>query len=259
MAHTVGEVARMSGQTVRTLHHYHQIGLLVPAGRTASGYRRYSDDDVERLRQILTYRELGFGLDRIAEILDDPGADTRAHLARQHELVTERIERLRAIARGLEHLMEADTMELDLTAAQRLELFGDFDVDAHAEEARRRWGGSDAFARSQRRVSSYAKADWERHNAEAAQVYRALARLMDEGAPADGEAAMDLSERHREHITRWFYDCTTEIHRGLGRLYVDDARFTATIDAHAEGLSAYLCGAFAANADRQEGRGAHGH
>jgi DNA-binding transcriptional MerR regulator len=244
----------MSGQTVRTLHHYDQIGLLVPAGRTLAGYRSYSDADVDRLRQILTYRELGFGLDRIAEILDDPGADTRAHLARQHRLVTERIERLRAIARGLETLMEADTMELDLTAEERLELFGDFDVDAHAEEARRRWGGSDAYAQSQRRVSSYTKADWERINADAAEVHRALAQVLADGEPADGEAAMDLAERHRAHITRWYYDCTTEIHRGLGRLYVDDERFTAAIDAHREGLSAYLRDAFAANADRQEAR-----
>jgi DNA-binding transcriptional MerR regulator len=244
----------MSGQTVRTLHHYDQIGLLVPAGRTLSGYRSYSDADVDRLRQILTYRELGFGLDRIAEILDDPGADTRAHLARQHRLVTERIERLRAIARGLETLMEADTMELNLTAEERLELFGDFDVDAHAEEARRRWGGGEAYDRSQRRVSSYTKADWERINADAAEVYRALTRVLAAGEPADGEAAMDLAERHRAHITRWHYDCTTEIHRGLGRLYADDERFTATIDAHGEGLSAYLRDAFAANADRQEAR-----
>jgi DNA-binding transcriptional MerR regulator len=244
----------MSGQTVRTLHHYDQIGLLVPAGRTLSGYRSYSDADVDRLRQILTYRELGFGLDRIAEILDDSGADTRAHLARQHRLVTERIERLRAIARGLETLMEADTMELDLTAEERLELFGDFDVDAHAEEARRRWGGGEAYDRSQRRVASYTKADWERINADAAEVYRALAQVLADGEPADGEAAMDLAERHRAHITRWYYDCTTEIHRGLGRLYVDDERFTATIDAHGEGLSAYLRDAFAANADREEAR-----
>ncbi len=243
----------MSGQTVRTLHHYDRIGLLVPAGRTASGYRHYSDDDVERLRQILTYRELGFGLDRIAEILDDPGADTRTHLARQHALVTQRIERLRAIARGLEHLMEADTMHLDLTAAERLELFGDFDVDAHAEEARRRWGG-DAFAESQRRAGSYTKADWDRHNAEADEIYRALAGLLAEGAPADGQAAMDLAERHRAHITLWFYDCTTEIHRGLGELYASDERFTATVDAHAQGLSTFLREAFAANADRQEAR-----
>lgn len=252
MGHTVGEVARMSGQTVRTLHHYDRIGLLVPAGRTPSGYRSYSDEDLERLRQILTYRELGFGLDRIAVLLDDPAADTRAHLARQHRLVTERIERLRTMARSIERLMEADTMELNLTAAERLELFGDFDVDAHSEEARRRWGGSKAYARSQRRVGTYTKADWERINAEGEEIYLALARAMADGRAPDSPAAMDLSERHRAYITRWFYDCTTGIHRGLGQLYADDERFTATVDAHAEGLSAYLREAFAANAARQE-------
>ncbi|WP_435107012.1 MerR family transcriptional regulator [Nocardiopsis synnemataformans] len=252
MGHTVGEVARMSGQTVRTLHHYDRIGLLVPAGRTPSDYRSYSDGDLERLRQILTYRELGFGLDRIAALLDDPAADTRAHLARQHRLVTERIERLRTMARGIERLMEADTMQLDLTPAERLELFGDFDVDAHAEEARQRWGGSEAYTQSQRRVSSYTKADWERLNAEGEEIYLALAAAMNDGQAPDSPAVMDLAERHRAHITRWFYDCTTCVHRGLGQLYVDDERFTATVDAHAEGLSVYLREAFAANAARQE-------
>jgi DNA-binding transcriptional MerR regulator len=252
MGHTVGEVARMSGQTVRTLHHYDRIGLLVPAERTPSGYRDYSDGDLERLRQILTYRELGFGLDRIAVLLDDPDADTRAHLARQHRLVTERIERLRAMARGIERLMEADTMELNLAPAERLELFGDFDVDAHSEEARRRWGGGEAYARSERRVSSYTKADWERINAEGEEIYLALAGAMADGRAPDSPAVMDLAERHRAYITRWFYDCTTAVHRGLGRLYADDERFTATVDAHAGGLSVYLCEAFTANAARQE-------
>ncbi|MDE3722175.1 MerR family transcriptional regulator [Nocardiopsis sp. N85] len=252
MGRTVGEVARLSGQTVRTLHHYDRIGLLVPAERTPSGYRSYDDEDLERLRRILTYRELGFGLEEIAELIDDPTADTRAHLRRQHRLVTEHIERLRAVARGLEHLMEADTMQLNITPEERLELFGDFDVDTHAEEAERRWGGSDAYERSRRTVSAYTKEDWKRNQAEAAEISRALAAAMAEGAPAHGERAMDLAELHRAYVTRWFYDCTTEIHRGLGALYVDDERFTATIDAHAEGLSRYLRDAFAANADRQE-------
>ncbi|WP_116246989.1 MerR family transcriptional regulator [Nocardiopsis sp. FIRDI 009] len=252
MGHSVGEVARISGQTVRTLHHYDRIGLLVPAERTPSGYRSYSEADLERLRQILTYRELGFGLDQIAALLDDPSTDTRAHLARQHRLVTERIDRLRTVARALERLMEADSMGLDLTAEERLELFGDFDVDAHTAEAERRWGHTDAWARSQRRVGRYTRQDWERHNAEAEKIYRALARAMSEGVPADSATAMDLAERHRRHITRWFYDCTPQIHRGLGELYVTDTRFTATIDAHADGLSTYLRDAFAANADRLE-------
>ncbi|WP_017597593.1 MerR family transcriptional regulator [Nocardiopsis lucentensis] len=252
MGHTVGEVARISGQTVRTLHHYDRIGLLVPAERTPSGYRNYSGADLERLRQILTYRELGFGLDEIAALLDDPAIDTRAHLARQHQLVTERIDRLRTVAHALERLMEADTMGLDLTAEERLELFGDFDVDARTAEAEQRWGHTDAWAQSQRRTSRHTKQDWERHNAEAERIYRDLARAMAEGVPPDSTTAMDLAEHHRDHITRWFYECTPQIHRGLGQLYVDDARFTTTIDARAEGLSAYLRDAFAANADRLE-------
>jgi DNA-binding transcriptional MerR regulator len=252
MGRTVGEVARLSGQTVRTLHHYDRIGLLVPAGRTPSGYRSYSDGDLDRLHRILTYRELGFGLEEIAEILDDTAADTRAHLLRQHGLVTERIERLRSLARSLERLLEADTMELDITPEERLELFGDFDVDIHAAEAERRWGGGDAYTQSRRRVGAYTKEDWKRNQAEAAEIYRDLARAMDRGEPADGEHAMDLAERHRAHITRWFYDCTPQIHRGLGALYVDDERFTATIDADAPGLSRYLREAFAANADHLE-------
>ncbi|XKK39429.1 MerR family transcriptional regulator [Nocardiopsis sp. ARC36] len=257
MGHTVGEAARISGQTVRTLHHYDTIGLLVPAERTASGYRSYSDRDLERLRQILTYRELGFGLERIAELLDDPAADTRAHLVRQHALVTERIDRLRTMARALERLMEADTMQLDLTPGERLELFGDFDVDARAEEARERWGARnpEAFDRSLRDVGRYTKADWLQSQAEAAEIYRALARAMDDGVPAGSEAAADLAELHRDHITRWFYDCTVEIHRGLGQLYADDERFTATVDAHGQGLSVYLRDAFAANAARREADG----
>ncbi|MFD6948487.1 transcriptional regulator [Nocardiopsis sp. TSRI0078] len=250
MGHAVGEVARMSGQTVRTLHHYDRIGLLVPAERTPADHRSYSHQDLERLRQILTYRELGFALGQIATLLDDPTAHTRTHLARQHRLVTERIDRLREVAQALEHLMEAETMNLNLTPAERLELFGDFDVDAHSEEAHRRWGRTDAYAQSQGRVNAYTKADWGRVNAESEEIYQALARTMREGTPADNTEAMDLAERHRAHITRWFYDCTPQIHRGLGRMYADDERFTATVDAHAEGLSAYLREAFAANAAR---------
>ncbi|MEV2276860.1 MerR family transcriptional regulator [Nocardiopsis sp. NPDC049922] len=252
MGLTVGEVARISGQTVRTLHHYDRIGLLVPAERTASGYRSYGDADLERLRQILTYRELGFGLDEIAALLDDPAIDTRAHLARQHRLVTERIDRLRAMAHALELLMKADTVGLDLTPQERLELFGDFDVDAHTAEAEHRWGHTDAWAQSQRRVNRYTKQDWERLHAEGERICRDLAQAMADGVPADSPAAMDLAERHRDHITRWFYDCTPQIHRGLGQLYANDARFTAAVDPHREGLSAYLRDVFAANADRLE-------
>ena len=253
MGHTVGEVARITGQTVRTLHHYDRIGLLVPAERTSTGYRLYSEADLDRLHRILTYRELGFPLERIGELLDDP--DPRSHLARQHRLVNERIDHLRSIAHTLQKMMEAEHMGTNLTPEEQFEVFGDFDVEAHAEEARQRWGDCEngGFAQSQRRTSSYTKEDWQRIMAEADTIYEALARAMNDGVPADSDTATDLAEQHRAHISRHYYDCTLEAHGGLGQLYVDDERFTASIDAYGEGLSPYLRDAFAANANRREG------
>src|SRR5690606_7874360 len=102
MSYSVGDVARLAGVTVRTLHHYDEIGLLSPSGRSSAGYRRYAEADLERLHQILTYRELGFSLEQIAQILADPGTDLMDHLRRQHRLLRERLERLKKIIDTIE-------------------------------------------------------------------------------------------------------------------------------------------------------------
>jgi DNA-binding transcriptional MerR regulator len=250
MGYAVGAVARMTGVTVRTLHHYDEIGLLSPGERTAAGYRQYSEADLERLHQILTYRELGFRLEEIATILADPEADPMGHLRRQHALLRERTERLRKMVEAIEFMMEAQQMGIQLTAEERFELFGDFNPEEYEAEAEQRWGGTEAFRESQRRTASYRKEDWERVKAESDQVYRRLAEAMTAGVPADSPRAMDLAEEHRGHISRWFYDCSYEIHRGLGEMYVTDQRFTATIDRYAPGLAGYLRDAIVANARR---------
>jgi DNA-binding transcriptional MerR regulator len=84
---TIGEVARLSKVSVRTLHHYDAIGLVKPTGRSSVGYRLYSDEDLERLRRVLFYRELDFGLEAIADMLADPGESAHDHLRRQHWLL----------------------------------------------------------------------------------------------------------------------------------------------------------------------------
>ena len=109
MGYTVGEVARVAGVTVRTLHHYEQIGLLAPAGRSPSGYRVYDDVDLERLQQILFYRELGFSLDQIAAALASP-KDAVEHLAYQHSLVLERIQHLQGLVAAIERAIEDKKM-----------------------------------------------------------------------------------------------------------------------------------------------------
>jgi DNA-binding transcriptional MerR regulator len=251
MSHTVGSVARLAGVTVRTLHHYDEIGLLAPSGRSDAGYRRYGDADLERLQQILFYRELGFGLDDIRTVMTDGGADASAHLARQHAMLLDRIGRLERMAAAVQKALEARTMGISLSAEERFEVFGDFDPDTHAAEVEERWGDSDPFRESKRRTARYTKADWQRMKEESAVPIDALLVAMRAGRPADSIEAMDAAEQHRQHISRWFYECTTQIHVGLGEMYVADPRFTATYEKIAPGLATYLRDAILANAARE--------
>jgi MerR family transcriptional regulator, thiopeptide resistance regulator len=138
-----------------------------------------------------------------------------------------------------------------MTPQERQEVFGDFDPQQYEAEAEQRWGGTDAYKESMRRTRSYRKQDWEIIKAEGGAIYAELARLVTAGVSPTSAEAMDVAEQHRAHITRWFYACSPEIHRGLGQLYVADARFTANIDRFGAGVAAFACQAFQANADRQ--------
>ncbi|GHE40645.1 MerR family transcriptional regulator [Streptomyces capitiformicae] len=253
MSYTVGQVAGFAGITVRTLHHYDEIGLLVPSERTHAGHRRYGDADLDRLQQILFYRELGFPLDEVATLLDDPDADPREHLRRQHELLTARIEKLKKMAAAVEHAMEARKMGINLTPEEKFEVFGDKDPEQYAEEAEQRWGNTEAYAESQRRAASYTKEDWKRLMAEANDWAERYTALMVEGEPPAGERAMDMAEEHRRHIGAWYYDCPYETHQCLGEMYISDERFKAFYDSMRPGLAEHLRDAIVANAARHGG------
>ena len=249
VARTVGEVAAMAGVTVRTLHHYDRIGLLSPSGRSAAGYRLYAPADLDRLHQVLVYRELGFSLEDVAALLDD--ADPVEHLRRQHRLLLERLGRTQAMVAAVEKEMEARAMGVPLTPEERFEVFGDFDPDQYDEEVQERWGESDAYKESKRRTSSYSKDDWLRIKAEGEDVEARFAAALAAGVPADSEQAMDLAEEHRQQISRNFYDCPPQVHAGLGRMYVEDERFAAHYEQRAAGLAQYVSDAVQANAARQ--------
>ncbi|MEU0008144.1 MerR family transcriptional regulator [Streptomyces sp. NPDC006314] len=250
MSYSVGQVAGFAGITVRTLHHYDEIGLLVPSERTYAGHRRYNDTDLDRLQQILFYRELGFPLDEVAALLDDPDADPRAHLRRQHELLTARIEKLQKMAAAVEHAMEARTMGINLTPEERFEVFGDKDPEQYREEAEQRWGGTETYAESQRRAATYTKEDWKRLQAEVDDWSERYAALVAAGEQPSAEAAVELAEEHRQHISRWFFECPYEMHRCLGEMYVSDERFKAYYDSMRPGLAEHLRDAILANAGR---------
>lgn len=248
LEYTVGRVAEIAGVTVRTLHHYDQIGLLTPGHRSSAGYRRYDDADLDRLRQILLYRELGFGLDEIAAILDDPQVAARAHLRRQHGLLTERIARLQDMVRAVEYTLEAQRMGINLTPEEKFEVFGDFDPDEYTEEVEERWGSTDAYAESARRTAQYTKDDWERIKRELADLMERWVAAFDAGVPAESPAAMDLAEEHRQQISKFFYECSLEIHSGLAEMYVADERFRKSHEDQRVGLAQYTHDAIQANA-----------
>lgn len=250
MSLTVGAVARLASVTVRTLHHYDQIGLLRPSRRTEAGYRRYTDGDLDRLQQILFYRELGFALDRIASVMADGGSSPIIHLRRQHAMLLDRIARLKRMAAAVEKAMEARQMGISLTPEERLDVFGDFDPDAFQAEVEERWGETHAYRESRRRTASYTRADWARIRDEGAAINQRLVAAMAAGKPADSVEAMDAAEAHRQQITNAFYDCGYQMHVGLAEMYVADPRFTATYEQVSPGLARYLHDAIKANAAR---------
>lgn len=249
VSYAVGEVAELAGTTVRTLHHYDRIGLLVPSERGANGYRRYLRADLERLQTILFYRELDVGLERIAALLDGDDAPLD-HLRRQHELLLDRRTRLDRLVRTLETTMNARRSGVNLTPDEMLEVFGDFDPTEHAEEAEERWGDANAYRRSRARTLRYTAEDWRRVKAEQDDLLDALRVALAHGEPAGGAHPMDLAEASRRLIADRFYDLTHAGHRSLATMYLADPRFTATYEAIAAGLAVYVHDAIVANAAR---------
>lgn len=250
--YTVGEAARLSGVSVRTLHHYDSIGLVTPSGRSAAGYRLYSEVDLRRLRQVLFYRELEFRLEEIAEMLSDPQARTDDHLRKQHRLANERLERDQSLLRAIEKEMEARRMGISLTPEEQFELFGgNFDDDQ--TEAEQRWGDTQVWSQSERRSVAYTRQDWATIKKQSEENVHEFARALRAGEAASGTVATGLAEAHRQHISRWFYDCQYDTHRGLAEMYASDPRYADTYDRIAPGLAAYIHDAIVSNADRAEG------
>ena len=141
-------------------------------------------------------------------------------------------------------------MDIPLTPEERLEVFGEFRSEDYAEEAEQRWGDTEAYRQSQRRVATYNKEDWQRIKAEEGQVRTRLAAAFAAGLAPGSEEAMAAAEAHRQHISRWFYECNYDTHKGLTGMYVSDERFRAHYDATAPGLARFIREAAHANARR---------
>ena len=240
----------MTGVSIRTLHHYDEIKLLVPKTRTRAGYRLYNDDDLIRLQQILIGRELGMPLEEIRRSLDDPRFDRRKALLAQREQLQKRAHTTNAMIRAVDAALAAIEGKRGETMDMK-KIFDGFDPAKYEDEAKQRWGHTDAFKESARRTKGYTKRDWEAIKAEQAAIYKDAFTAMKAGRKASDTEVMAIAERHRLSIDRWFYPCSTMAHRGLASLYESDERFAASIDQYGENLTPFLVAAIRENADRR--------
>jgi DNA-binding transcriptional MerR regulator len=247
---TVSDLARLSGVTVRALHHYDHIGLLRPTERSAAGYRLYSNADVERLAHIVALRAMGLSLADVAVVLDADHTDRSAVLRRQLALMDDQLKAMQRQREFLLRSLEGNGMAMNLDPDEIREVFGAHDPGQFEEEAADRWGETDAYAESRRRTSQYTKEDWVAAKADADAVLAEFMRCQASGVPVDADAARAAAEMHRNSISRWYYHCTTEMQVGLAEMYVADPRFTAYYDDRQPGLAQYVHDAILANALR---------
>ncbi|MEU4740353.1 TipAS antibiotic-recognition domain-containing protein [Actinosynnema sp. NPDC023658] len=248
MAWSIAQVARMSKVTSRTLRHYDAIGLLEPAWIGGNGYRYYEREQLLKLQRILLLRELGLGLDTVAEVLDGRhrAVDVLRNHARWLAAEQERLATLaRTVSRTIEELEGGDHVGME-------ELFEGFDADRQARyeaELVERYG--DDVQRhiddGKSRMRGWSKADADGFTAEWKAVGEAYAELFDAGVAVDAPRALEVTDRHYRWICR-SWTPNRESYTGLGQLYVDAPEFKSQFDAHAEGFAEYVRDAIAAYA-----------
>ena len=246
---TVGQVAAEVGVSIRTLHHYDEIGLVVPGGRSLAGYRLYTPADLARLRHVVVYRRLGFGLEEIAALLHQD-ADVVGHLRRQRASVTDRIGQLHELTRLIDAALEDEMNDNQVSTEEMRRIFGDDFDDDYAVEAEQRWGDTEAWTQSRERAAGYTAQQWQQVKDEQDDLNARFVAAMREGRAPDSATGTELAEEARQQICRWFYDCPREMHAAIAQMYVTDPRFTQTYEDIAPGLAQYVHDAVVANAAR---------
>ena len=220
---TVQQVSKLTGVSVRTLHHYDQIGLLKPAKVTEAGYRLYDETALKRLQAILFFRELEFPLKQIGEILDRPGFDFSSVLADQIRLLELRAEQLQKLISHARQIQKTGVIPMDFSAFDRTK------QESYAAEAKKRWGSTDAYKEFEQKTAGQTQAQ---QNAAGDGLMTIFARMgtIRTADPAASEAQALVKEL-QDYITAHYYTCTKQILRGLGMMYIAGDDMTANIDA----------------------------
>ncbi len=242
------QVAELSGLSVRALHHYDEIGLLRPRRNAQNGYREYSEEDLDKLQQILFFRQCGFSLERIKKLLSNPRFDrARAFELQKKHLMLEK-ERIEAMLSTLERTLKTLKGEDSMSQKEKFKGF-DFSFNPYEEEAKQLWG-DETVEKSNDFIAS--KSDRERKDMEKVldELFKGLAEIRDEDPDSDlAQEAIDKMYRVFNESFGHYY--TLESFAALGNMYVMDDRFKANIDKYGEGLAEFLSKAMQEYADRQ--------
>lgn len=236
MKMSVKEFAELTGVSVRTLHYYDEINLLKPAEIDENnGYRFYDRTALERMQEILFYRELDFPLKSICEILSSPDYDKQKALSEQKKLLILKKERLERIISAIDNAEESEAI---------MKALNNNDYEAarkqYESEAKERWGKTEAYKEHTEKTKDYSKDKWQSVTDGLDSIFGEFAECVKDGNAPDSEAAKALTEKLQKHITDNLYTCTNEILSGLGQMYVCDERFTQNIDKHGVGTAEFV-------------------
>ncbi len=242
MEYTVGQLAKLAGVTTRTLRYYDRIGLLQPKAKSGAGYRVYGEKQVDRLQQILFYREMGVELGAVTRIMDAPSFEQAEALQSHLNALQARRARLDALIETVERTMAARKGEITMTDEEKFAAFKQGMIDEnerkYGAEVRARYG-DDAADESNAKLKAMSKAQYEDTEALSQAVNEALLAAFETGDP-QGKLAQKACELHKQWLMRYWTHYSPEAHKGVAQMYVDDARFTAYYDAIAPGCAQFL-------------------
>lgn len=230
---SVKEVSAKTGVSVRTLHHYDQIGLLKPARVTEAGYRLYDESCLRRLHTILIYRELQFPLVEIRRMLDSPDYDPAEALRQQIHLLEQQYKHTGRLIALAYDIQKNGVDSMDFKAFDKTEL------EQYKEEAKARWGNTDAYREYAQRVLQKTDNELRQNGEEMMQALMEIAQVKE--LEPDNALVQQKVKALQQCITDHYYTCTNEIFAALGEMYVDNVRFTQNIDsACGEGAALFI-------------------
>lgn len=251
MSYSVQALAKLANTSVRTLHYYDEIGLLSPSRTLKNGYRQYEEPELLKLQQILFFRELDFPLADVKRILNSPYFDMAAALQDHRKLIELKKKRLTQLLHTIDETIKKLKSENTMLDEELYDSFKDEEMKEYAEEAKQRWGNTDAYKQSQAKVSKMTKAQMQKLKDDGVKHMQALAAAMD--LPIESPEVQALIKQSHDGVN-FFYECSTEMFRNLGKMYVTDPRFTANYDKYRPGLAVFVRDAINYYCDRHEGK-----